>query len=108
MKCILNEQEIFELSPTQLNLLRHVIPAHQVEDHIKGLIHYILGQKLREAAGKLFEEWKPKLLKEGVEKVPLMDIDLAEMIFNRPDYVTKAVDHGNSDEPAPSTLPVQQ
>lgn len=107
MKCILNDVEIFELSATQLNLLRHVIPAHQLEDHIKGLIHYIIGQKLREAAGKLFEEWKPKLLKEGVQQVPLLDIDLAQLIFDRPDYVTKAVDHGNSDEPAPNTLPKQ-
>ena len=105
MKCILNDKEIFELSPTQLNLLGHLIPAHQIEDHIKGLIHYIIGQKLRESAGKLFEEWKPKLLKDGVEQVPLMDIDLAKMIFEHPDYVTRAVDNGNSEEAAPSTLP---
>ena len=105
MKCILNDKEIFELSPTQLNLLGHLIPAHQIEDHIKGLIHYIIGQKLRESAGKLFEEWKPKLLKDGVEQVPLMDIDLAKMIFEHPDYVTRAVYNGNSEEAAPSTLP---
>lgn len=105
MKCLLNDVEIFDLNPTQVNLLRHVIPAHQVEDHIKGLIHYVMGQKLREAAGKLFEEWKPKLHKEGVDQVPLMDIDVAKMIFDRPDYISRAIDNGNSDEAAPSTLP---
>lgn len=105
MKCTLNGVEIFELNPTQINLLGHLVPAHQVEDHIKGLLHYIIGQKLRESAGKLFEEWKPKLAKEGIEQVPLMDIDLAKMIFEHPDYVTRAVDNGNSDDAAQSTLP---
>ena len=106
MKCFLGDTEIFDLNDTQMNLLRHMIPAHQVEDHIKGLIHYILGQKLRECAGKLFEEWKPRLAKEGVTQVPLMDIDLASLIFDRPDYVTQAVDNGNAETSAPNTLPV--
>lgn len=107
MKCILNDKEIFELSPTQMNLLGHIIPINQIEDHVTGLIHYIIGQKLREAAQKLFEEWKPKLLKEGVSQVPLMDIDLAKMIFEHPEYKSAAVDNGNSDAAAPSTLPPQ-
>lgn len=105
MKCILNDIEIFELNPTQLNLLRHILPAHLVEEHIKGLIHYIIGQKLREAAGKLFEEWKPKLAAEGVTEIPLMDIDLAKIIFEHKDYISRAADNGNSDHAAPSTLP---
>lgn len=100
MKCTLGEKEIFELSPTQINLLAHLIPIHQLEDHIQGLIHYVIGQKLRECAGKLFEEWKPKLVKEGVTQVPLMDIDLADMIFKHPDYVTRAVDRGNDESPS--------
>lgn len=107
MKCTLNGKDIFELSPTQMNLLGHLIPANQVEDHVTGLIHYIIGQKLRECAQKLFEEWKPKLLKDGVTHVPLMDIDLAKTIFEHPDYKTAAVDNGNSDAAAPSTLPPQ-
>ena len=86
MKCMINDMEVFELSPTQVNILAHTIPYHQLEDHLKGLIHYVVGQKLRESAGKLFEEWKPKLVKEGVTSVPLMDIDLAKMIFERSDY----------------------
>jgi len=87
MKCTLNGNDIFDLSQTQLSILKHTLPADLLEEHIKGLIHYIIGQKLRESAGKLFEEWKPKLAKEGVTSVPLMDIDLAQMIFDRPDYV---------------------
>lgn len=87
MKCMINDMEAFELNPTQVNILAHVIPYHEIEDHLKGLIQYIVGQKLRECAGKLFEEWKPKMIKEGIQSVPIMDIDLAKMIFERPDYV---------------------
>ena len=91
MKCFIDDMEIFDLNETQVNILSHDIPRHQVEDTLKGLIHYIVGQKLRECAGKLFEEWKPKLAKEGVDLVPLLDIDFAKMIFERPDYVSKAI-----------------
>jgi len=91
MKCMINDMEVFDLNPTQVNILAHVIPYNEVEDHLKGLIHYIVGQKLRECAGKLFEEWKPKLAKEGVTTVPLMDIDLAKEIFERPDYASLAM-----------------
>lgn len=87
MKCTLNDKDIFELNQTQLSLLKHTLPNDLLEEHIKGLIHYVIGQKLRESAGKLFEEWKPKLAKEGVTTVPIMDIELAQMIFDRPDYV---------------------
>lgn len=90
MKCYIDNMEVFELNQTQVNILAHLVPRHQLEDHLKGLIHYIIGQKLRECAAKLFEEWKPKLAKEGLELVPLMDIDFAKMIFERPDYTTRA------------------
>jgi hypothetical protein len=89
---MLDDMEVFELNPTQVNVLSHLVPRAELEDHIKGLIQYIVGQKLRECAGKLFEEWKPKLAKEGVEQVPLMDIDLAKMIFDRPDYIVRTPD----------------
>lgn len=88
MKCNLNGKDIFELTQTQLKLLEHVLPAEQIEDHIKGLVHYVIGQKLRESASKLFEEWKPRLAAEGVVQVPLMDIDLAQLIFDRADYTS--------------------
>lgn len=99
MKCYIDGIEIFELNDTQVNILSHVIPRHQLEETLKGLIHYIIGQKMRECAGKLFEEWKPKLAKEGVELVPLMDIDFAKMIFERPDYVCRADTPVNTDLP---------
>lgn len=105
MKFFIDDKEIFELSPTQMNLLRHLIPAHQVEDHITGLVQYIVGQKLRDSAIKLFEEWKPKMFAEGIKEVPLADLDLAELIFKRPDYITRATDYGNAETPTPDTLP---
>lgn len=99
MKCYIDNMEIFELNDTQVNILSHLIPRHQLEDVIKGWVHQVVGQKIRECAGKLFEEFKPKMAKEGVEFVPLMDIDLAKMIFERPDYVSQAVTPINSDTP---------
>lgn len=86
MKCTLNGKEIFELAESQIKLFQHIIPAEEIEDHLKHLVVYVVGQKLREAAGKLFEEWKPKMVKEGITSVPLLDMDLAQLIFDRPDY----------------------
>lgn len=86
MKCTLNDKQIFELSESQLNVLKHCIPEDQLEDHIKTVILYVLKHKLTECAGKLFEEWKPKLIAEGVQQIPISDADFADVIFRHPNY----------------------
>lgn len=86
MKCTLNDKEIFALSDSQLNVLKHCIPEDQVEEHLKAIILYVIKHKLVECAGKLFEEWKPKLIAEGVKEIPISDADFADMIFKHAEY----------------------
>lgn len=91
MKCTLNDQDIFVLTEAQIKVFKHLIPEDELETHLKGLILYVVSQKLRECVSKLFEEWKPKLAEEGVKQIPLSDAELAEMIISRDDYVSSAV-----------------
>lgn len=85
---MLDDMELFELSPVQLNVLAHAIPVQEIKDHLKGLINYVVSQKIQECGSKLFNEWKPKLIQEGIEMIPAKDIEFAKMIFDRPDYVS--------------------
>jgi len=82
MKCTLNNKEIFDLSDSQINVLKHCIPEEQLEDHLKAVILYVVKHKLVECAGKLFEEWKPKLIAEGVKEIPISAYDVLFLIIS--------------------------
>lgn len=104
MKIFLDQTEVLDLTPTQMNLLRHMIPADQVEERIKGMIYQILGQCLRDCAMKLFDEWRPKFIAEGTKMIPVDDVEIANLIFARADYLPAYAPKNNMNIPEIGTV----
>lgn len=90
MKISVNDQELFTLSETQMKVIKNDIHDDIFDEDMKRRLQYILTHKYERCLERLKQEWMPKLA-ERVNSVPTKDTDLAELIFDQPDYKDKKV-----------------
>ena len=86
MKISVNDSEVFTLSETQKKVIKNEIADDIFESDMKRRLRYILEHKYKQCFARLKQEWEPKLKANGVTMVPTDDAELAELIFNQPDY----------------------
>ena len=85
MKISVNDQELFTLTPVQLQVLGDAINA-PLEEDLKRRIQYILIHKFEECMKAMKSHWIPKLQANGVKMIPLDNEDFAKLVFGQPDY----------------------
>lgn len=88
MKISVNDQELFTLTPIQLQVLGDVI-IDPLEEDLKRRLQYILIHKFEECMIDLKAKWIPKLQANGVKMIPIDNEDFAQLVFTQPDYVKK-------------------
>lgn len=85
MKIKVDEQDLFELSEIQCNVICNDIAKDIFEEDMKRRLNYILMHKYDQCMKRMKDEWIPKL-KGRVDSIPLDDDKLAELIMSQPDY----------------------
>lgn len=85
MKIKVNDQDLFELSPTQKKVICNDIHEDEFDADMKRRLQYILTHKYERCMERLKNEWIPKL-RQRLDSIPTNDDALAEIIFNQPDY----------------------
>lgn len=87
MKISVDNQEIFELTETQKQVIQNDIPVEIFEDDMKRRLQWILiDEKYNKCFKRLKAEWDEKLAARGVELIPTNKDAYAQLVFSQPDY----------------------
>jgi hypothetical protein len=93
MKIKVNDQDLFELSPTQCKVICNDIHEDEFDADMKRRLQYILTHKYERCFERLKAEWcssqvgqQSKLERNGVKSIPTNPHELAELIFTQPNY----------------------
>lgn len=90
MKISIDDEELLTLSETQKKVIQSVIDSEIFENEIKRMITWLLiSQRYQIAFNTLKKEWEAKL-SERYSSVPTDPDQLAELIFEQPDYKDRA------------------
>lgn len=90
MKIFIDQEEVFELTSTQQNVIKNDIREEIFEDDMKRRVQYIVEHKYHQCFKRLKDEWEPKLREGGVEMIPTNPDEFAEMVFARPEYKNRS------------------
>ncbi len=90
MKISINDQELFTLSDTQKQVIKHDIPADIFDADMNRRIQWVLMHKYEECFKRLKSEWDPKLAVNGVEMIPTDPDAYAKLVFSQPNYQDRA------------------
>jgi plasmid maintenance system killer protein len=85
MKISVNDQELYTLTPTQLQVLGDAINANLEED-LKRRLKWVLTHKFEEVMKDMKSEWIPKLQANGVTMMPIDNEEFAKLVFSQPNY----------------------
>jgi hypothetical protein len=85
MKISVNDQELYTLTPTQLQVLGDAIQSNLEED-LKRRLKWVLIHKFEEYMKDMKNEWIPKLQANGVTMMPIDNEEFARLVFSQPNY----------------------
>lgn len=88
MKISVNDQELYTLTTTQLQVLGDAINSDLQED-LKRRLKWVLIHKFEEVMKDMKSEWIPKLQANGVTMMPIDNEEFARLVFSQPNYVSK-------------------
>ncbi len=87
MKVSVNDQILFELSPTELKVIGNDIGSEElVIEDIKRRLQWVVAHKHSQCLERLKNQYIPILKQRGEKSLPLDDEMMAELIFSLPDY----------------------
>jgi hypothetical protein len=86
MKVSVNDQELFTLSDTQKQVIKHEIPSEIFDADMNRRLQWILMHKYEECFKTLKAEWDPKLAANGVQMIPTDPDAYAQLVFAQPNY----------------------
>ena len=90
MKISVNDVELYTINETQLNVLKHVIKAEDLDAELKRMLFWILNHNYEQTFISLKKEWEPKLIANGVASIPLDPDAFAQLVFSQSDYLDRA------------------
>ncbi len=86
MKISVDDQELYTLTETQKKVICNDIHEDVFDEDMKRRLQYILMHKYQRCFERLKNEWEPKLKSAGYKTIPTSEDELAQMIFEHPDY----------------------
>jgi len=86
MKIKFNDMLILDISDTMQKVICNDIQEHDLKDHIIHVIRCSVMHKYGACFERLKAEWDPKLVKRGIEMIPMNSEKYAELVFSQPDY----------------------
>lgn len=90
MKISVDGKDILEFTETQKKVIMNDIPKDIFEQDMCRRLCYILEHKYDQCMERLKKEWLPKLKENGVKSMPTDDQELAELIFQQPNYYDRS------------------
>ena len=89
MKLKVDNEEVFELSPTMKKVIKNDISDDIFDEDMKRRVRYIIEHKYEQCFKRLKEEWEPKLAAKGVSMLPTDRDAFAELVFTQPEYKSR-------------------
>lgn len=89
MQIKVDDQEVFSLSETQMNVIKNDIHEDQFNADMNRRLEWVLTHKYEQCYERLKKEWEPKLAGRGVEYVPTNPDAFAQLVFSQPDYKSR-------------------
>lgn len=86
MKISVNNQDLFELTDLQKQVICNDLDADIIELDLKRRLKYILMHKYERCMGRLRKEWEVKLKDKGIRSLPVDDQEFAQLVFSQEDY----------------------
>ena len=85
MKISVNDQELFNLSAIQKQVICNDICSDELDADLQRRLQWVLSHKYEQCMKRLRDQWMPKL-SGRVESVPTNDDAFAQLVFSQPDY----------------------
>jgi hypothetical protein len=89
MKIKVNEQEIFELTEIQKQVIKNDIDEDIFDDDMKRRLRWVLEHKYERCFERLKREWEPKLTAKGMTSIPTNKDSFAQLVFQQAEYKTQ-------------------
>lgn len=87
MKIQVDGEEIFELKPWEIELLKYDIPSKDLVADLKRRLNYIWGHKVEQVYKRLEAEWLPKMQEdESVSTIPASKEAFFALVKAHPEY----------------------
>lgn len=87
MKISVNDEVLFELSPTELQVIGNDIgPEEMVIADLKRRLEWVVAHKHAQCLERLKNQYVPILKQRGEKSMPLDDEMMADLIFSLPEY----------------------
>lgn len=86
MKVSVNDKELFTISETQKQVLKHFIPSEILEEDLKRRLFWVIDHKYQNAFNQMKQEWDSKLVANGVQSVPTDKDAYAQLVFSQENY----------------------
>lgn len=86
MKISVNDIELYTISETRKQVLKHFIPSALLDEDIKRRVFWVMDHKYQQAFSKMKAEWDPKLVANGVESIPTDKDAYAQLVFSQANY----------------------
>ena len=105
MKISINDKVLFELSETQMKVIKNDICANIFDADMERRLKYILTHKYERCFGRLKAEWDKKLLENGVDMIPTDPEEYAKLVFAQPNYLDRKARDLAEKQAAEASLP---
>ncbi len=90
MKISVNDQELFNLTDLQKEVMKNNIHEDIFEDDLKRRLHWVLLHKYEECFKELKYEWDQKLASNGIKMIPTDKDEYAQLVFAQSNYKNRA------------------
>ena len=90
MKVYIDDKEIFEITPTDLDLFSDEIVTCDVQADIERRLQWVISHKCEQLYKRFKEEWTTKLASEGVTSVPLAKDAFVALVKASPNYKNRS------------------
>ncbi len=86
MKIKIDDELILEITPSDRKSLLYKTKSSELDQSIKDMVRWWIQSHLNQAIESIKKEWLPILFKR-YPSIPTDDTELANLIFNQPDYI---------------------